>query len=636
MVTKEKDRVMSSLQKLWYSYAELWLSLLLTAVVCFILFRPIITDLSGQLYDWNDYPLMVWIMDQHLDHWQTGEWGSFFQSNIFAGNPDSLLFTDLLLPSAAMGWVISWFTPDRIATFNLVFLLTWLLNAVAAWQLWRKLWRGPQLVLAAFVTTFMPFVVVNTSHYQMITIWPFLLGLSQLVNMKMDLFTGDKRLNPTSLAKSAFWLGIWISITFVSSVYLAVFLMYCIGIWTLVQLAFEGKQLRKNWRAWALWMGVLVGVVAILAGPFAYKYYQVKSYYQVDRPLEEYINYSAGILDYFSNAHYWSILTTQPQMQRWNTLIATSAGGYFPGFVLTALAGCSLMIITKRKPVRWGVGLEVNRASVFFLVLLLSGVLFSLGPRLRVGAVYVGPPLPYAVLLKFVPLFEPVRAVARWSFLVSLGMVYFAMIGLERLLRHKQAVGREWLVVVGLLLVFSLELLPLKRPYQPASPQQHIEPHLAELCSIDQDEEGVVLLEYPFTYNPYGDARGIFEMLQHWTGVVLDATSHNCRVINGYSGFFPPEYQEYEAAVAGVLSREAGPEVLEDSQSESDSITYPTSTPSRTAVFRRLLNGHDVGLLRVHTAKLTATESATLQSWAEEYGAESVFNSDQEVIYAVQ
>ncbi len=573
---------------------NLWLagSLLLFALVVGYLFSPILFNLSTQLYDWNDYPLIVWIIDQHLDHVLAGNWGQFFQSNIFYPFQDTLLFSDLLLPSALIALPIYLVIPNIITAFNITFFITLLLNFIASWHLWRKTWDGPLLSLAAFVTALMPFVIVNTSHYQMITLWPFLFGFSHLLNNKWGKW-------------QPFWLGFWTSVTFVSSVYLSIFLMYCIGIWALVQLLAEREDFAKNWKTWLRWGSIFVLTVAVLAGPFMYKYYAVRQFYDAKRDFGEYVNYSASIFDYVSNSSYQSVLSNTALFQRWNRLLATAAGGFFPTFILSALAVWNFVIFKKKKPLQFGIGLPMNRSTLFFLALAISGLIFSLGPRLRVGSVYIGPPLPYAVLLKFIPIFEPIRATSRWSLLFFIGVIFFALLGLKKVLKK---IDVKWHApVIGLvLLVYFAEALPVNRTFEPATPERAISTHLKPLC-----DDASVLLEYPILYNPYGDGRGIFMMLQHWTGIVIDATDHNCNVVNGYSGYSPDAYNEYHISVDESLNT------------------------TNTEAFQELLEKRNVELLRIHTEKLTATQSGTLSEWREKTNAEEVFESEDEIIYAV-
>ncbi len=574
-------------------YAVLLLLMSIVLVIISVLFLPIFMNLSGQLFDWNDYPLIVWIIDQHIDHISSGTVHLLFQSNMFSGFRDSLLFSDLLLPTAFLTGMVSILGVDRVAAFNFVFFTTWLLNTYAALFMWRKIWSGPQLVASVLFTVFMPFVVINLSHFQLIALWPFLFALSLLFEAQRSW-------------KQAFWLGVWTSITFVSSVYLAVFLLYIIGVWHLVEVLNGRSQLASLVGIYSMWLAVFIATVLVLAGPFVLQYYQMREFYHAERAYSEYVNYSAGLLDYVSSSSYFSIFSSVPWIQHWNATIASSAGGFFPGVVLLGLSLASLTFSKKSRPLQYGVGMVVNRRSVFFAILVISGFVFSLGPRLKIGTVYVGPPLPYSVLLKFVPLFEPIRAPVRWQLLLSIGLVYFATEGLGKLLQLQSTKSRKWVITCMAVGFFFLELLPVYRPIQPPGVGQVIDQHLVPLC-----KDAPVLLEYPITHNPYGDHRGIVQMLQHWTGSTLDAIVHDCRVVNGYSGYFPAEYTQYENRVREAL--------------ESGDV----------GGFATALQDRGVQLLRIHTEKLTASESATLAEWADLSEPEQVFQSQYETMFSI-
>lgn len=563
-----------------------------TLVVCFLLW-PIITNLSTQLYDWNDYPLLVWVIDQHITHILQGEWGQFFQSNIFYPFQDTMLFTDLLLSQAVIALLVYLVVPNTIFAFNITFVVTFFLNFAASWVLWRKRWQGPLLALAVVGTSLSPFVLINLDHFQLISLWPFLLGLSQLINNK------GKKWQPV-------WLGIWTSITFISSVYLAIFLIYCTGVWLVIQIISERKHLSQQWKHWASWIALFSITVSILAGPFMVKYYQVRQSYDAKRSYEEYVNYSASVFDYVSTKPNQSFVSNISVVKRWNALLATSAGGgYFPTVILSVLMCCSFVLIRRKKPSQIGIGMPFTKESMFFLCLLVSGFLFSLGPRVRVSSIYVGPPLPYEILLKLVPLFEPIRVTARWALLFFIGVLFFALLGLEKILKK---VPQKWhfVVVAFVLAIYFAEVLPLGRVYEPATAARLPSNHMATLC-----EEKQVLLEYPIEYSPTGSAEDIFVKLQHWTKIVLDATEHSCNVVNGYSGFTPKDYNRYHHELDAAVE-----------QQQLEKIT-------------ELLREREVELLRLHTDKLTATQSATFALLEEELQAEKLFNSDTEQIFLI-
>lgn len=484
--------------------------------------RSLLGSLTTHLFDWNDYPLLLWIMDQHIDHFSRADFSRFFQGNIFyPEHSQALLFSDLILPSSILGFVISFCTDNRVLTLNLVFFFTWFLNAIASWWLWKKLLSGVYLGVAVVLTSFMPFVLVNTAHFQLLTLWPFLFGFSYLLQNTLRL-------------KHAVLLGVVTGILFCSSVYLAVFFLWSVATWILCQFFFS-KNKQSTFISLAKWLMYYFLAVCLIGGFFILQYMKVREQYQINRTYEEYILYASSLSDYFSIKNYHSFLSRSALGKLWNDQISVSAYSLFPTFTLTLLSFIGGWQILKNHTFA-----SHKKTAVFMMLILIQGLVFSLGPRLKWNDQYIGIPLPYSILLKLIPILEPIRGTSRWSLLFFMGLLFFAVMGLKFLSTLKISPIKKTIILSFIAVLFFVEVLPLNRVATTGSNTVDSTQQLTTLCS-DQPK---VVLEYPFIYNPYGDIRGVEDQLHHWSDILFSATQHNCSVINGYSGFFPQKHDE--------------------------------------------------------------------------------------------
>ncbi len=495
--------------------------------------RSLLGSMSDHLFDWNDYPLMVWVTDQHIDHFSRFDFKNFFHGNIFY--PDSekaLLFSDLLLPTSVIGYFLSFFTPNRILIMNVLFFMTWFLNIVASWWLWKKYVSGYYLWLSTLATSMLPFLFLNTAHFQILNIWPLLLGFRWLLDNKIE-------------TKKAVLLGITSAFLFTSSVYLSIFFLWSIGTWIMSLLMTQklNKTFLSRLFLWCIYFGL---TFLSLAGVFIYQYIQVKNTHQISRSYQEYIQYSSSLSDYFSTKNYHSIFSKSDIGQVWNQQFTISSYSLFPTFSLLVLALFGICKLYKKKD-------ENFSTTIFMTLIMLQGFIFSLGPRLKWNNEYIGFPLPYSVILKFIPLVEPIRGLSRWSLLFFIGLLYFVILGIKYISDLKISENKKNLLILFIGVTYLIEILPINRTAASGEIISDSNIFLQESCVENQQ----VLLEYPMTYNPFGDVRGIEVQLQNWSDMLISASGHDCVMINGYSGFFPPYYQQFERTVAESVASES-------------------------------------------------------------------------------
>jgi hypothetical protein len=219
--------------------------------------------------------------------------------------------------------------------------------------------------------------------------------------------------------------------------------------------------------------------------------------------------------------------------------------GFFPGFVILALAGVAIVAAARRRPTfaEATVGKpaegDLARARVVMLVAIgVSGVVLSLGLATPV----------YGWLFAVFPPMRGLRAAARFGNLFLLAVAVLGGMGLATLLRGvRLPAGGRW-PAVALVVLINLESLRAPMAYQPFR-------GIPDVYKLLASEPGpVVLAEQPFF-----PLEGIFLNAPY----VLASTAHWRPVMNGYSGYSPPTYERYAGAF-GSFPTEGSIQAMKD------------------------------------------------------------------------
>lgn len=492
------------------------LYLVLFILIFLLVFRDLILNLSTNLLDWRDYPYIIWVIFQSVTHISNLDFINFFETNAFYPHKLTLLFSDILLPQALIMIPFFSLTKNLILSFNLLFTTTFVLNFVSTYLFWKQIFKKELLsFLGSLLVIFSPFFHLELSHFQMLSYWPFFFAFYFLLK------NGEKY-----EVKYLFLLGLFITIQFLSSIYLSVYLIFSILIFYTIQLVWQ-----KEFKNVASKVSIIFIIFIITSGVFIKGYIDMKNTYNIKRDIKEYITYSAHLSDYIFTSQIKSLIHQSSVMQIWNKADKNwSLHSSFPGFLIFVLSIYALFKFTQNKNSIL-INLELNREKTFFLTLIIAGFLFSLGPRLNFNGNYAHIPLPYSVVLKFIPMAETIRVPARWSFLFFLGFIYLSLVTLNKLGNNP----RHKFILLSVFIFFILEYLPTNIKSVKGSYINNDYQILKNICTDNKK----VLLELPVTHlNAYPN---IIEGLEYISKVELASTYHNCNIVNGYSGYDLPD-----------------------------------------------------------------------------------------------
>jgi hypothetical protein len=540
---------------------------LVYALVTLAVTWPLARDLSRNVAgDYGDPLFNTWALAWDVAHMAGAGW---WNANIFAPHPLALAYSDHLAAQALQVMPVVWLSRSPLLAYNLCLLSTFVVSGVGMFLLARELTGN---VAAAFVAglafAFTPYRIGALSHLTVLSsAWmPFvLLGFRRHFE--------SRRVLPLACASLA-----WIAQNLSSGYYLLFFSPV-----VLFYLAWE-LTTRALWRERRVIATLVVAgaAVALVTAPFVWPYLQVRAMGFVPRSLEETQQFSADVYGY---------LTADIHLRLWGSLFRAwprAEGSLFPGLtvILLAIYAASrnarpivvaplavivplLLGFTIRVPglriaslsrvlivcgagagailiasggARQRLAVWLRSPEGFFALITAFAVVMSFGPEIHAGGRVVLDTNAYAFFYRFVPGFDGLRVPARFAMIAAFGVAILAAYALARL-------GHRWIAVASAVLVVAESIgtpVPLNQtsssyvraglrplpPLDPAAP-----PIYQSVAALPPQS---VLLEMPLG-EPAFDLRYMFFSTSHWR-----------RLVNGYSGGFPSDYERLDQALQDV------------------------------------------------------------------------------------
>lgn len=504
-------------------------------IIFYFLFQTLLLNLEKNLTSWLDIPCVIWIMEQTADKIRHLNFSNFFETNAFYPNKLTLLYSEVLITQSVIYYFFSLFSENIVLAFNLTLITTLILDYWSLFVFWSFFFKEKSL---AFLTTlfflFSPFFFHQFGHFQMMSYWPLFFSLYFLFKQKEEFS-----------AKDSVFCGIFLSLQFLASVYLAVFLIFLLGTKILLNFLSDLKKLSIAAKKTA----VILGIFFLICGFFIKGYLDMKKMYNFERDPAEYTVYSAHITDYLFTTGENTLLGKYPLVQKWNSFNNHGWGerAGFPGFlsaVLGILGIFGIMLSKEKKP--FGIAINLDKNDIFFLASMLIGFIFSLGTRIGFNGAISPIPNIYDYLIKFVPLLDSIRATARWSLLFYLGLAWFSAKGLQKIVNGLGGKNKKIAVLLVIFAIFAIERLPLRM-------ESHAEEYYAGYSAVEKicDEKKHLLLELPISHLDYPD--GIINGLNYISKVEMASVLHGCYIYNGYSGFEPPNLVNFRSDIAHIL-----------------------------------------------------------------------------------
>lgn len=528
---------------------------------------PLVLNLSSRLpKDLGDPLLVASILWWNANVMPlTQEWWNGFGFFPAAG---MMAFSDHFLGASLMASPLQWLGSSPIAAYNLTFLASFSLCAIAAHALALTLTgRHDAAFVCGLAYGFNPYRVAHVEHLELLLAFGMPAALAAL-----HLYADTRRVK---------WLVVFaaaLTLQVLSASYYAVFFTVLLGLWTLW---FMRPQ---AWRA-VLAMAGAAGVAVVAVSPIVLGYQQIHQSYNLKRDFfDEVLEYSADLS---------SFVTASPLSALWGWTAPLNGGErqLFPGLTITVLAVAGAILLRRSNPasrdrlatvsaIYWvmaaglatiAIGARVTgpwhldwgwltisgtapfktlslsaalavaamslspamRAAfrgrstlVFYLVAAVILFLCSLGPRPALLGEQVLYEPPYAWLMRLPFFGDAVRVPARFGMLAILALSVAASLAFHRLTLVTRQRGALLLIVcTGIIAEGWMSGLPLPIPPQ-------------GVIRVPAGDRSAALMELPL-----GDV---------WrdTAALYRVTRHRMRGVNGYNGYEPPSYQVLRRALA--------------------------------------------------------------------------------------
>jgi hypothetical protein len=560
------------------------------AVLSVVMTWPLLGGLGSDVPgDLGDSLLNMWILGwgaEHVPQLLTGRmsWADFWNANIFHPEPLTLALSEHLFGQVLQILPVYWLTGNIILSYNLLFISTFALSALGMFLLVRDLTGDARAAfVAGLVFGFLPYRIASVPHLQVISSqWmPFaLFGLNRFVT------TG--RLGGLLGGSAALVMQNW------SCGYYLLYFTPFVPLF-LVHRMWSAGTLGSP-RTWA-GLGAGAAGTVVLTVPFLLPYLAAQRQLGFERPFAEVVKFSAN---------GWSYLTASENLNVWGAILRVSPraeGETFLGLVPWLLAAVALsglpsrrMFVSSAPPWRTYATALLSLLVVVQLIALLAALLFggidlgfisarspgrlliqlsvalglllALSPASRTGTLEIlrspitivfaatilamwlslgsGSAL-YRAFYDYVPGFNGVRVPARYAMIAGVFLAVLAGFGAMRVFAWIPAPRQAavWMLAALVLLEGAAVPMEINRrwnaneamPPARVMPHPHAPPVYARIKALPA---GSVVTEFPF-----GD--GAWEIRY-----VYYAAAHFKPITNGYSGSFPPRYQQRVALLRDV------------------------------------------------------------------------------------
>jgi hypothetical protein len=210
--------------------------------------------------------------------------------------------------------------------------------------------------------------------------------------------------------------------------------------------------------------------------------------------------------------------------------------------LVVAIAATAIVIVFRRARIRLIDWLRAPEAC--FTIITAFAAVMSFGPAIHARGRVVLEPSLYTLFYRFVPGYDGLRVPARFAMIAALGLAVLCGLALAH-------IGRRWLAVLAATLIVAEVFGPValnqnspnyaRAGLNPLPLLERTAPPVYEFLA--QLPQRAVVLELPLG-EPAFDVRYQFFSTTHWR-----------RLVNGYSGGSPSDYERLDEALQDALIR---------------------------------------------------------------------------------
>lgn len=473
-------------------------ALVLFAILTILMTYPTVFHMGSGVKDLGDPLLNTWIMAWNAHKILDLDVKDYFDANIFYPHKRSLAYSEHLFTQSLIALPLLLITQNPVFAYNFCLLFSFLTSGVGMFFLARYLTRSSYAgMVSGIIFAFSPFMFAHLGHMQIITA-----GGIPLAFLFLHKFFASERYKYLLLFTLFFLLQV------LANGYYAMYLSLFAGLYILFDMV--TKKRYSDWRFW-IKIAIFLFIVLAVAGPFFSQYALVRSEMGFVRKITSYASVKSFLAASPLNLIYGDLTMK----------FSKTEGQLFPGILAFILAVFGVLYTARkgqrRKP-------PVEKHVWIYLILLFLSVLFTFGPN---G--------PYIFLYKYVPGFDGLRVASRFHIMVMFSLAVLAAFGTKAVLASLCLKKRHsCLVVIFLSCLLLVEYVSIPIPVERVRVKEDI-PEVYKWLATQKDD--FALIELPLPKLEERIAKIECPRMHH-------STYHWRKLVNGYSGFFPPVYYE--------------------------------------------------------------------------------------------
>ncbi len=538
--------------------------------------RPLPLHPATGTSDVGDALLVSWIIDWVQSHIFAAP-GLLYQGNIFYPHPNTLTFSETLIPLALASFPVRWLSRNPLLVYNVLFFLAYVLTGWLTYLLVRRLTGSAAGgLLAGTAFAFNAYMIDHVPHLQLLSVW-----FVPLAFLFLDRFLEKKR--PADAAV----FGLAVAAQGLTCIYYGLFLAFLLAVGLPAFWWIRRKELRP--RDLAVLGGSLAAAGAVLlvsSIPYAglMRRYGFARSLNAGADLAAYvaavprnlawgrllsrfgrpeghlfIGFTALALALAFVATRRDVLRGFPRWFRFGApaaaalglstgVLVAATGGFRVGrlpFRMIAdtyepsaflfLAACAALVaaavvcagLPSRAPSE-----ESRRALPFAwmgawaLAVSFGGRITVLGSDLFAHHAYEAAFTPFRTLYRILPPFRGIREPGRCGIFALFALAILAGFGVKALSRRIRPRALAVGACAALLVVLNLELVPEPFPFRPVPSGRDAPPTYRWLKTAAAPGDPLLELPVPEVANN--------NIYQYYS------TVHRLPLVNGFSGFIPP------------------------------------------------------------------------------------------------